>query len=182
MIVVVISLAGTSMAEKKSLLQIGYYDKPDGEDLMSKLIYTNKWGIGGAVVIATHDAVLYTRTKGYLPTLARYVYWTAPAVAMVSTFTIGTFMSTRLREKDDLINYFVGSFGAGGVVGAFAKSRGAGLFAGVAFCFASWLKRLSREEGWEFFPEQTRGWGNFRTHKHDFTITSDPEPGWTRGN
>lgn len=77
-------------------------------------------------------------------------------------------------------NYLVGACAAGGVLGAAIKCPQRGLFACASFCLAAWVKRLSIEEGWEFFPEMKQSWGNFRSLKRDWSYTEDGERGWTR--
>lgn len=169
------------MSKTTSLTQAKYYDKPDGEDLAGKLVYTNKWAAAVGIGSATADVLMYSHTKGYLATLARYAFFVAPACGIASSFTFGTYISTRLRGKDDVYNYFVGSVAAGGVVGRWAKSVKAGLFFSGVFCIASIAKRTSINEGWEFFPAIPQGWGNIRSIRQDCSIVDEREPGWTTG-
>lgn len=84
-----------------SLIKRKYYDHPDGEDIIGKMIATNKWAVAVGVAFSTVDVLLYSHTKGYTATLARYVKFTGPLVGIASAFTLGTFMTTRFRGKDD---------------------------------------------------------------------------------
>lgn len=88
-------------SESKSLLQRNYYDHPEGEDIIGKMIATNKYALAVGIGFSTVDVLLYSHTKGYLATLARYAKFTGPLLGVASAFTLGTFMTTRLRGKDD---------------------------------------------------------------------------------
>uniref|UniRef100_A0A336MGC7 NADH dehydrogenase [ubiquinone] 1 alpha subcomplex subunit 11 n=1 Tax=Culicoides sonorensis TaxID=179676 RepID=A0A336MGC7_CULSO len=176
------NLERMAVTESKTLLQRRYYDQPEGEDMVGKLIATNKWAVVFGVAFSTVDVLLYSRTKGYLATMSRYLKFTAPLVGVATAFTCGTFLSTRMRGKDDNWNYMVGAVASGGVLGAAMRCPQRGLFACGAFCLAAWVKRLSIEEGWVFFPEIIKGQGDFNTRKHDWSIVPDGTRGWTRGN
>lgn len=91
----------TSERKSLSLVQINYYDHPEGEDIIGKMIATNKFAVLVGVAFSTVDVLLYSHTKGYMATLGRYLKFTGPLVGVASAFTLGTFMSTRLRGKDD---------------------------------------------------------------------------------
>lgn len=166
---------------EKSLLKAEYYDKPEGEDFAGKLVATNKLAATVGTGLAITDVLLYSHPKGYLATLGRFAYFIGPCCGIASAFTFGTFLSTRLRGKDDCYNYYVGSTGAAGVMGAWAKNFKLGLFCIGAFGIMAWVKKLSIEEGWEFLPNNPKGWGNFRSMQHDFTLTSERQKGWTTG-
>lgn len=78
-----------------------YYNKPEGEDLVGKMVATNKYMLAGAIPAATIDVILYSHPKGTLATVARFFKWFGPAVGMASAFTVGVYAATNLRGKDD---------------------------------------------------------------------------------
>lgn len=48
------------------------------------------------------------------------------------------------------------------------------------------MKKLSLEEGWEFFPSPEKvaakhGFGSLRGVRHDYTLMAERERGWTTG-
>lgn len=85
----------------QSIFKSKYYDHPDGEDAIGKAVVTNKYALGTALGWASIDVLMISHPKGYLPTISRYLYFTGPAMGMATAFTIGTFMSTRMRGKND---------------------------------------------------------------------------------
>jgi hypothetical protein len=85
----------------ETLKNARYYNKPDGEDYVGKMIATNKYMLMAAIPIAFHDVVMITKPKGVLATLARYGKWIGPAIGMASAFTTATYMACNLRKKDD---------------------------------------------------------------------------------
>ncbi len=84
-----------------SLLKAKYYDHPEGEDAVGKVFATNRYAVCTALGVSTIDVLMISHPKGYAATLGRYLYFTGPFMGMATAFTLGTYMSTRLREKDD---------------------------------------------------------------------------------
>lgn len=84
-----------------SLFTSQYYDKPEGEDYVGKMLATNRIAVQGALGLGTVDIIMATKPRGILPIISRYVWWTGPAVGMASAFTTGAYMSQKLRGKND---------------------------------------------------------------------------------
>lgn len=84
-----------------SLLKSKYYDHPDGEDAVGKVFVANKYALAAGLGWSTLDVLMVSHPKGYLPTIARYIHFTGPFMGMATAFTLGTFLSTRLRQEDD---------------------------------------------------------------------------------
>jgi NADH dehydrogenase (ubiquinone) 1 alpha subcomplex subunit 11 len=78
-----------------------YYDSPEGEDALGKMFVTNKYALAGGLAWSTVDVLMVSHPKGYLPTLSRYIYFTAPLMGMASAFTLGTYFGRKLRGVDD---------------------------------------------------------------------------------
>lgn len=157
-----------------SFLKSQYYDYPDGEDAFGKIVATNKYAIGTGLTWSTFDVLMLSKPHGYLPTLARFAYNTGPMMGMATAFTLTTLVSTNVRGKDDKLNYVIGGFAAGAVYGAWRRNHVAGLVAGLFFGIAGAVKKLSKEEGWEFFPPIKHQQGSLNGVLHDFTLMKDP--------
>ncbi|XP_055531675.1 uncharacterized protein LOC129722334 [Wyeomyia smithii] len=165
-----------------SLLNTRYYDKPEGTDLFGKMIATNKYALAAGLGYSSIEVLMVSKPKGIMPSLARYVYFTGPFVGMASAFTVGAYTANKLRGKDDIINYVVGAFAAGGVYGAWRRSVVSGLVSGIFFSIAGISKKMSIIEGWEFFPEvKKHAYGSLNPKRYDFTLTQERERGWTSG-
>jgi len=169
-----------------SLFKAQYYDKPEGEDYAGKMIATNRMTLAAAVLCATTDVVMVSHPKGFLPTVSRFMYWMGPAVGMASAFTTAAYVSQKLRGgTNDKINYVVGSCAAAGVFGAWRRNVVTGFTMCIFFSIAGCMKKLSFEEGWEFFPksEYDKGRVTMGTNvaRYDFTLSADPGKGWTTG-
>lgn len=85
----------------QSFRKAQYYLHPEGEDYTGKLFATNKYLLAGAIPVSFLDILLYSKPKGVFPTIRRFAWWTAPAIATATAFTTVTFAATRAREKDD---------------------------------------------------------------------------------
>ncbi|XP_063710122.1 NADH dehydrogenase [ubiquinone] 1 alpha subcomplex subunit 11 [Culicoides brevitarsis] len=175
------ALSDTFGKRSTSWLYRQYYDKPDGEDLMGKMIATNRYAVVVGYCYSTIDCLLFSHTKGYMQTIGRFAKFTLPLMGIASTFTVLTFASNRLREKDDTFNYMVGATAAGAVAGAAMKNTQVGFACIIAFCAAGWAKRLSLEEGWLFFPpKEHKIYGDWRVADRDWSLREEGERGWTR--
>lgn len=78
-----------------------YYESPEGQDAFAKMMTTNKYAVALGLTWSTYDVLMVSKPKGYIPTIGRFIYFTVPLAGMASAFTLGTFFSTRLRNKDD---------------------------------------------------------------------------------
>jgi NADH dehydrogenase (ubiquinone) 1 alpha subcomplex subunit 11 len=78
-----------------------YYAKPDGEDYHGKMLATNRYALAVSVPLAYLDIIMFTKPKGTFPSIARFFYWTGPALATASAFTTTTYLAARMRGKDD---------------------------------------------------------------------------------
>lgn len=156
-----------------------YYDTPEGQDVFLKMWYTSKLaGITG-LGVSTFDILFHSKPKGYYQTSARYAYYTLPFVGMAVAFTATTSVAQSIRKKDDKINYFLGGCAAGTVLGTWQKCKVTGFVGCVVLGTAALLKKMSVEEGWEFFPDATlHKVGSLRGVRHDWTLMPAPPKNW----
>ncbi|KAH8355124.1 hypothetical protein KR093_006420 [Drosophila rubida] len=163
-----------------SFLRSEYYDHPDGEDAFGKIVATNRHAIVAGLAWSTVDVLTLSKPRGYIPTIGRFAYNTGPLMGMATAFTLTTLAATNLRGKDDKLNYLAGGFAAGGVFGAWRHSHVAGLVAGLFLGIAGVLKKMSVEQGWEFFPDPpTRQFGGLNIAQNDYTIMAERPKNWT---
>ncbi|XP_047117204.1 NADH dehydrogenase [ubiquinone] 1 alpha subcomplex subunit 11 [Schistocerca piceifrons] len=154
-----------------------YYDSPEGQDCLKKMWYTTKTGALIGLGLSSFDVIMYSRPKGYFPTLMRYGYITLPIMGMAASFSATTCIATNARGKDGKLNYFLGGCAAGGVFGAWRRSIFAGFLGCVALGGFAVAKKLSIEEGWEFIGKPPGHiHGSLRGVRQDWTIT-DHRPG-----
>ncbi|XP_055837875.1 uncharacterized protein LOC129906223 [Episyrphus balteatus] len=165
-----------------SLLKVNYYDHPEGQDAVGKIIALNRYAVSIGLAYSTIDVLMVSKPQGYLATLGRYAYNTGPLVGMASAFTLGCYAANNLRGVDDKWNYTIGGLMAGAVYGSWKRTVPGGIFMGVVFSLAGFLKKLSIEEGWEFFPErQTHELGSLHGVNHDYTLMAERPKNWTTG-
>lgn len=81
--------------------KVSYYDHPEGENLFSKLVATNKLVIFPGLFLGWCDVNLKSHVTGYQLVCGRLGYWTYPFVGAATFFTVTTYAATRLRKKDD---------------------------------------------------------------------------------
>lgn len=85
-----------------------YYDAPDGEAPIDKIVSLQKRGFIGGLIIGIHDCLFYTDTKTALQSASCLAFWVVPLVGMGTTFGGVTYAATRIRQKDDANNYALG--------------------------------------------------------------------------
>lgn len=165
-----------------------YYDKPDGVDLAGKVIATTRpafiAGSGFALWEIVLNSKLKTDTKGFQAVAGRYLFWTVPIVGMAYTWTFATYGATKIRGKDDVWNYMIGGYAAGGILGMWTKSGCWGWFGGTVFAIAGFLKKDCMNRGWRMHtpPEEIQQrQDDFRGVKRDYTFFPEGERGWIAG-
>lgn len=83
------------------LYKVKYYDHPDGEDLLGKIVAINRCVYPYAAVAGAMDAFMHKQTKGFQQTAGRILHWMWPAFGAATAFASVTYFSTKLRGKDD---------------------------------------------------------------------------------
>lgn len=162
-----------------------YYDTPDGEDCLKKVIYMNKLGVLFGGFYSTLDVISFSKPVGVGNIALRYATITLPLMAIGSTFAAVTCLSTNIRKKDDFWNYFWGGVAAGGVTGAVTKSGPLGTLCALTFGCAGMTKKYAIQEGWTLLPPHTKKHENetscIWTVNFDLSLTPDNLPkGWKK--
>lgn len=157
-----------------------YYDSPEGHDAFKKLLVTLKYAGVVGVGAATMDVLTLSKPKGYGSTLGRYAYYTFPLMGMAAAFTTTTYIATNYRQKDDKLNYVLGSLAAGGVFGAWRKSGVAAMWGCVILSAAAIVKKDSVQNGWTFFSEpKMRAYNTVNSFKTDYSLIKHKPGNWT---
>lgn len=79
-----------------------YYDHPEGEDLVGKLVATNRILLPIGFIIGAADALMHKNLNGFQKISGRILHWTWPFAGIATAFTATTYFGAKLREKDDL--------------------------------------------------------------------------------
>ncbi|KAJ6633315.1 NADH dehydrogenase [ubiquinone] 1 alpha subcomplex subunit 11 [Pseudolycoriella hygida] len=152
----------------------GYYKHPEGQDVFGKMLATNSMALGAGLIFSKYDILFITKPKGYVQTLGRCGYFCGPFMGMATAFTMTTYAANRLRGKDDTWNYILGACASAGVFGAWRRSFVLGCEAALYFSIVAAIKKLSINEGWEFFPHfDKHEYGHIRYLQNDFTLTEE---------
>lgn len=83
------------------LYKARYYDKPEGEDLMGKLIAINRPALQYGAMAGMCYAFMHSKPAGFQGTVGKILYFTWPAMGAATAFATVTYFSTKLRQKDD---------------------------------------------------------------------------------
>lgn len=159
-----------------------YFDTPDGEDLLQKLLVVLKPTALAALGFSTIDVMLYSHPKGYLQTIGRYAYISVPLISMASAFVVTTNMCANIRKKDDKINWVIGACAAGAIFGVWRRSPQMGFAACAAFSGVALIKKEAVQQGYVLFPEpKNRLHGGAKAVRHDWTLTRERPRNWTTG-
>lgn len=105
-----------------------------------------------------------------------------PMYATITTFCVATHIATNIRNKDDETNYAFGGFCAGVMYGVLIKQKLFGLWAGLGCALFGAIKKNSKLNNWEFYPEDLKFakpvHGDFRTPYANFTLYDQRPRGW----
>lgn len=99
-----------------------YYRRPDGENLTEKILASIKATSTVGIFVGAFDAIvksahLNSATEKWLIAIRPFGYMTGIA----AVFATVTFMSTRMRGKDDALNHGIGALATTPLVKAFTK-------------------------------------------------------------
>ncbi|XP_031620708.1 uncharacterized protein LOC116339146 [Contarinia nasturtii] len=161
------------------LYSVKYYDKPEGEDLLGKLIAINRTCIPWGFTVGVTDALMHGGR--FLPTyqqqFGRFVHFMWPTIAVPTAFATTTYFCAKIRQKDDLWNYSAGAIAAGSVVGGWQRCHITGWTASLFFLICACAQRVRIEEGWKWWnlKEQQLN-GDHRWHKFGWNLYTDPLP------
>lgn len=104
-----------------------------------------------------------------------------PMYAVAGTFCATTYLSTKLREKDDELNYAIGGMTSGFLLGSLMKQNFLGFWLGISFAIAGSVKKHSKINDYEFFPiSKIRKpvHGDFNTPYRNWTLYEQRPKGW----
>lgn len=105
----------------------------------------------------------------------------SPMYIAASSFCAVTYVSTKLREKDDEMNYAIGGFTTGVLTGAILKKNMFGMWMGVSFAIIGAVKKYAKLNDIEFFPVSLNRksiHGDFYTPYRNWTIYDQRPKGW----
>lgn len=164
----------------KEIKPYRYFDTPDGQDVVQKLWFVLKPTFYTAIGFSTCDVLLRSYPKTYSQLIGRYLYITGPMLAISSTFVIVTNLAASIRKKeDDVLNWAIGGYAAGGIYGVWRKSTPTGLLVGTAFALIAMGKKLAVQNNYTLFPPFSPMHNGPLVGRYDYTLTKERPKNYT---
>lgn len=82
--------------------QCSYYDHPEGEDLLGKIVALNRTVVPPVMTWGVVDALMFTCQPTTPQGIGRVLYFMWPAAACCTVFATTSYFATKLRGKDDM--------------------------------------------------------------------------------
>ncbi|XP_023019619.1 NADH dehydrogenase (ubiquinone) B14.7 subunit [Leptinotarsa decemlineata] len=158
-----------------------YFDTPDGHDVFKKYLCLLKPAGQVTAAAGIFDVVAWSHPKGYLPILGRFVYVGTPIIGATTAFVFTTNGLASLRNKDDKLNWFLGGFAAGALVGAWRGKTMFGFNLGMLFGLMAVVRKYSEDRGWQFSPPNGVPIMNQGIWQYDFSLFKERPRTWTTG-
>lgn len=79
-----------------------YYNHPEGEDLLGKIIHLNGTFVPPALFYGLYDAFMVKQEKTPFLRTVRTLHFVWPTAACATAFATGAYFANRIRGKDDL--------------------------------------------------------------------------------
>ncbi|KAL7300202.1 hypothetical protein TKK_0007045 [Trichogramma kaykai] len=146
----------------------GYFDKPDGQDPIGKILGLAPYGVVTGTWCTLFDACLVshcTNAKQFLNTAG---YWMVPLTGMCLAFSGVTYVSTKIRKKDDKVNYVLGALASGSILHAWQRHPMISGWGTALMVFIAVMKKDQRQHNYNtkniLFPEKmpVRGYFSWR--------------------
>lgn len=83
------------------LYTVKYYDKPEGEDLLGKVVAMNRHVLPYSLTVAVMSACMHTSVSGFQKRAGRFLHMFWPAQGAVTAFATAAYFGAKLRQKDD---------------------------------------------------------------------------------
>ncbi|XP_046971535.1 NADH dehydrogenase [ubiquinone] 1 alpha subcomplex subunit 11-like [Vanessa cardui] len=151
-----------------------YYDTPDGCDVFKKILVTSRYGTIAGLILSTYDVLMYSHAVGLGPIMRRYAYHTVPLAMMGATFAVVANGVQLIREKDDVLNYFIGGLACGPILAYYLGTNHAVLLGGLGLGIIGMIKKTAIENDYTLIPQVPGHMGTIRRWKHDYTYLADP--------
>lgn len=78
-----------------------YYDKPDGQDLMGKLVAVNRPALQYGLLSGLSYSFMHSKPADWQTHTGRVLYFVWPFMTAATSFAAVTYFSTKIRQKDD---------------------------------------------------------------------------------
>ncbi|XP_066157400.1 NADH dehydrogenase [ubiquinone] 1 alpha subcomplex subunit 11 [Euwallacea fornicatus] len=159
-----------------------YNSTPDGEEVFAKMKYTLKYASALAAFVGIFDYHLVPRSSKILDNVFRFGAVSLPVIGGASTFVLVTNGLGSLRKKDDQLNWFVGGFATGSLLGMIKRNRMLGFNVGM---FGGIMAMICKEiilSKWELSPSNPKRMvGTGRACLWDFSLVKERPRNWTTG-
>ncbi|XP_014213889.1 uncharacterized protein LOC106643318 [Copidosoma floridanum] len=127
-----------------------YYNAPEGQDPLGKIVGFGKWGFTSGAMAGLFDAVLISKCQNASQFFNTAGFWVVPMTGMCVTFSSVTYLMNKVRGVDDHINYVAGTWSAGYVFHCWCKdpklSVGLTLLATVAAFIKKDIEHYGRQK------------------------------------
>ncbi|XP_026320430.1 NADH dehydrogenase [ubiquinone] 1 alpha subcomplex subunit 11-like [Hyposmocoma kahamanoa] len=169
----------TSLCEcdtKKSRGYARYYDAPDGCDIPTKMMVASRYGAVAGLIFSSFDILMYSHAHGFPRMMGRYMYHTIPITLMGATFAAVSNAAHIMRDKDDVLNYFLGGLACGPIVAAYVGSMHGLVVGGLALGAIGVVKKTAVDNDVTLIPDIVPHMGSVNSWRHDYTLMADPKP------
>lgn len=163
-----------------------YYDTPEDEDCLKKVVFMNKLGLYIGFAAGSIDVLALSKPVGIANIAGRYGVITLPLLATGSAFAAATCLTANYRGKLDYKNAMVGGFVAGCTLGGVLRNGRLGTFTSLFFAAAAYAIGTAKEMGvtpW-ITPDQKvpLEFGGIWSIKYDWSLIEERPKGWKRAD
>ncbi|XP_066260657.1 NADH dehydrogenase [ubiquinone] 1 alpha subcomplex subunit 11 [Euwallacea similis] len=159
-----------------------YNGTPDGEEVLAKMKYALKYAGTFAVFAGIFDYHTSQQSRSFVNSTFRFGAVSLPIIGAASTFVLVTNGLGSLRQKNDHLNWFVGGFASGSLLGVIKHNRMLGFNVGM---FGGIMGIICKEiilSNWELSPSNPKRMvGTGRACLLDLSLIEERPRNWTTG-
>jgi len=118
-----------------------YYNKPEGQDPVGKIVGFGKWGFASGCYISTLDCTMYSKCQNFKQCLNTCAFWIVPMTGMCVTFASVTYLMNSIRKTDDHINYVTGTWATTYIFHCWSKNAKLSMCVGLLMTICAIVKK-----------------------------------------
>lgn len=153
-----------------------YHNSPDGTEPLEKIIATSKYGFTAGLATGIYECGMNEAINGPLKAANCMAFHVIPLTAIAATFAATTYAATKIRGKDEPLNYAIGAMVSSSIIYKVLKRPMLAFGWGVAGALVTSAYKHARDIGMNVTPMQWTYVPAYQEFLGDYTFSKERRP------